>query len=347
MSIYVLGAPENYPVGVSLNNGFSTVLFNNAPFYLNSLIVYFTPSGGSATPLTLGVDYEPALLFNAATSELGSPVYGGISFVNTVLVGTVSVQYAPLGFGYTITPSQIQSIEANVLFEPYLDLWENTVPGYTTFPKTPLAVNIETQHGVNAVITAINALASTLTLLPAHTSVFNFNNHVAATNNPHIENALTLGIGNVPNWGVATSADIVNKAITGFVTPAALAGAVGSVSPKASATNLGMVELNTGSAGAPDGLDASKVLTAAGLEALLTNGYINISSLTNNQQAAVQFSPFPIPYPITWRGVVCNNFADLVAQVQIATGISPLTSCAKTGSFYFPNQFNLTGFTGL
>ena len=347
MTIYVLLTPEIYPVAVNETTGLSTVLFNNGPFYLSTLSVTFTPTVGTSIVLVLGVDYVPILLFNAATAELGVPIYGGIGLVNTALLGTISVQYAPLGLGYSINALQIAAIEANPEIELYTALWENTVPNYITFPKTPLAVNVETQYTISAVNTALTTLTTTIATLPAHNSVFNFNNHIAAIDNPHLDTALEIGLGNIPNWPVGMVTDVVNAIPNKFVTPAAIAGSVNTVAPKASVVLAGVVELNTGASGASDGVDASKVLTSAGLETLLLNGELNVTNLTNNQLEIIQFSPFPIVYPLTFNAVVCNNFSDLVKQVQIATGLSPLMACAKTGSFYFPNRFNVSSIPGL
>ena len=348
MTIYALLSPETYPVAVSEVTGLSTILFNNGPFYLSTLTVSFIPTGSTTSvPLTLGVDYEPILLFNAATSVLSTPVYGGIGIVNIALVGVITVQYAKLGLGYGITPIQLAEINANPAIELYTSLWENVIPNYVTFPEIPLVSNIETQYSISSVNAKIDDITSSLTTLPAHLSVFNFNNHIAATDNPHLDNAVELGISNIPNWTIGIATDVISATGNKFVTPAAIAGAVNVVVPKATSSNLGVVELNLGGGGAEDGIDASKVLTAAGLETLLLSGNLNVTPLTNNQQTVARFSPFPIPYPITWNGVVCNNFADLLNQVQIATGISPLSACAKTGEFYFPNRFNLTGFVGL
>ena len=348
MTIHALLSPETYPLAVNAISGLSTVLFNNGPFYLSTLTVSYTPVGSStSTTLLLGVDYEPVLQFNAATSELGVPVYGGIGLVNPALTGTITVQYATLGYSYSINSLQISAIQADASIELYTALWENTVPDYIPFPKIPLAVNIETQFGISSVNSVLNEIASTLTTLPANLSVFDFNNHIATTDNPHLDNAVELGVGLIPNWIVGTEADVIANATNKFVTPAAIIGSVNVVAPKASTTLPGVVELNIGTSGVQDGEDPSKVLTAAGLSLLLLNGDINVTNLTNNQLTAVVFNPFPIPYPFTWNSVVCNNFADLVKQVEIATGISPLMACAKTGTFYFPNNFNLSSFTGL
>ena len=347
MSIYALIAPEVYSVSPNLNTGLNYVLFNNGPFYLNTLTVSFTPVGsGSSVNLALGTDYAPVLLFNAATAGLGLPVYGGIGLINANLVGLLHVQYAPLGLGYSITQAQINAIQANNTIDPYDSTWETTVPNYQAFPQLPLAINTSTPFTMDAVNARINYLSSSIGGIPPANSVFNLNNHNSSNNNPHLENPQALGVGNVPNWGVAVSSDIVSKVTNKFVTPASIAGAVNVIAPKATTTFNGVVELNVG-ASAADGSDSTKVLTAAGLATLLANGNLNTNNITNNQQVVVKFNPFPIPWPFTWNGAVCNNFSDLVAQVQLATGISPITACAKTGQFWFPNGFSLSGYTGI
>ena len=60
-----------------------------SPFYLNNLIVIHVQTDGSKKVLTEGIDFYPALQYVAATRSIGREIWGGISFTNKNIQGTV------------------------------------------------------------------------------------------------------------------------------------------------------------------------------------------------------------------------------------------------------------------
>lgn len=336
---------ENYSLVPNLSTAQNYLVFDNAPYYLGSLSLSITATAkstslvtiGVLTPLVLGVDYFPAFLFNSATGELKQSIYGGVSFVDPLLAGAVQATYSPLGNGYTVTSGQVQAIYTNPTLYPLSTLWEVATTAQPYAETTPL-VNTQVQTKMTAVTAAVTTLAATLTNVPAKPSVFNYANHIADQNNPHLDTALSAGLGNVPNWSTGTASDITaGTSGVKFVTPAAVAATVNTVVPNATNTAIGKAALNIGTS-LNDNINNVDALTAGGLVYLLQNGLLSaFQNVQNNQRTAVGFTPAPLVYPTRWGGVVCNCYADLVAAVQSSTGISPLTYSATRNLVYFPH----------
>ena len=331
----------------NIGNKQNYLIFNTAPFLLDSLTITGTISSktfsglpiGSSTPLVLGVDYFPALQFNQATFELGQPVYGAISFVDPLLEGSVTLNYSALGNGYTLTGPQLTAVNDLDIPSPQTTLWEDVIPSIVPFPIQNIAFNASVPKGISDLSAAVSALTTAITAVVAKPSIFNFNNHIADTNNPHFETALELGVGNVPNWRVGIAADVIaGNVIDVFVTPEAVAESVNTVVPAATGTSVGKVALNLGAA-AGDGTNNTDALTAGGLVYLISNSLIpELLLVMDDQRHAVTFTPNPISYPATWNGVTCNNFSDLVAAVSAYTGIVNLTYSAALATIYFPHS---------
>lgn len=322
----------------------------NAPFYLDTLTVSIVATAkttssiplGVSTPLVLGIDYFPGFQFIQATAEQEQPVYGAICLVDAGLRGALSISYGALGNGYSVTNAQILQI-TTAAADPLSTTWEQAIPGILDYPSTTINYQQSQPVGLTAVVNAINAMVASLGGLVSRPSVFNFNNHINdTTGNPHGLTALQLGVGNVPNWSVASAADVIagtNARL--FVTPAAVAGSVSSVVPQASGLVFGKAMLNLGTLPG-DNIDNTKALTAGGLVSMINAGsLVTFSNLQNNQRQAGQVTPFPIVYPAQYNSTTCWNFLDIVNAVQSLTNISPLTYNPATGIIWFPHNVTL------
>lgn len=338
---------ENYTLVPNTTTQKNYILVTNAPYLLSTLTVSITATAksisgvslGVSTPLVLGVDYYPAFLFNQATASLKVPVYAGISFTDPLLAGALEVSYQPIGYGYSITSTQINAVYANSTIDPVITLLEDAVPGLVEFPVIPTLYNAETQSKLSDVSLAVAAITTAIATLSPKTSIFNYANHINDTHNPHFDTALEIGLGNVPNWTVGTSSDILAGTATQmFVTPASVANSTNLIVPAATSTVLGTAALNLGNA-VGDATNNTDALTANGLVYMLVNNLLPVfSTLRNNQRNTVSFSPKPIVYPTKWNNVICNNFSDLVIAVQDFTHIYPLTHNAATASIVFPHS---------
>jgi hypothetical protein len=284
----------------------------------------------------MGIDWEPSLRFASATAELGAPVYYAISFMDPVLAGTVTITGTTADAAYAPTSPQITAFAAGGL-DPLVTHWEKFFNITTPYPSTTLTYQTTNAQYASSLVTALTSIQATLTG-GSSTSIFDFSNHTTNTNNPHVVTPTQLSLDAVPNWTTGTVADVVAANASAFVTPAAAAGAVGSVIAQATPTVPGYFKLNQGGI-AGDDSNALKALTAAGLVALITSGTANaVNAYFNKPRQAVQFSPFPITYPARWRSVDYSRFTDLVAAVSAYTNISPLMYSDALGTIWFPNS---------
>ena len=311
-----------------------------APYYVDSLSVSIVATAkswcgaqiGVSTPLVMGIDWEPSLRFESATAELGAPVYYAISFIDTSLAGTVTVNGNTADASYAPTAAQITQF-TNSGKDPLVTNWETYFKITTPYPSTNLSYSTTNAQKITAVISAINAFSSNVAN-GGKTSIFNFNNHIGNAANPHITTASIIGLGAVPNWTTGTVSDIVNGNATAFITPYSAFNAVTALLTQATNTTYGSYLLNNGSSD----VDANKALTAAGLVALISSGTANaINAYFNKPKTAVQFSPFPIAYPAKWKGTNYTTFSDLVSAVKTFTGISNLVYSDPLGTIWFPN----------
>ena len=337
----LVGSLETY--NLQQSDKYNYVVFNNAPFFIDSLTITYTASNSNTSvSLTLGVDYFPAFLFIEGTAKTGYGVYGGIDLIDSTLAGTITVSYANANVGYGLTSNQINSMYNSGL-EPLKDDWLTayeliTTSNYVDIPEQVLYFNPNTPENIVDVNNNVNLLAETISSLNPSTSIINFDLHIANTNNPHLDNAAELGLDKVPNWKVGTSDDIVNGNKNLFVTPNALANAVSSVVPVATDLIKGKVLLNNGDTLPSDASNDSKVLTANGLLTILNSEDLNLfQSVNDNQRVVVQIAPFPLLYPVTYNNTIINTFSEFITQVQIVSGIYNLTASAKTGKIYFPH----------
>ncbi len=337
---------EPYLLSPNPSTGKNFVIFNNAPFKLSTLSLSVTATAkttsavslGVLTELELGVDFFPAFLFNQATAELGEPVYGGVLLVDGGLEGTLQATYSALGSQYVAQPTAISAIYGNDEIEPGAITWEEAIAGLPTFPHTPLNYDADALVTVVEVQEGVDALAVAVVADVDQKSIFNFYDHINISNNPHNLTAEDVDLGRVPNWSVGNAASVISGGSNAeFATPLALRDATITVFPVATSSLRGLLQLNLGTT-AGDPTNNTDGLTASGLIYMLENELIDSGAgLTDNQRQAVIFDPFPIPYPATWEGHVCNTFEQLVQAVEEETGIRNLTAHAATGTVYFPH----------
>lgn len=332
----------------------SYLIFTDGPFKLTSLVISIAASSksfsalplGVNTPLVMGRDYFPGLLFNSATAELGTPVYGAVSFVDPALAGTVTYSFSALDSAYQATGAQISQALSDNTFDPLISHWEDLAVTAAVFPQSTIFPNASVLSGIADVNAAIADMQSEAVASQSAKSIFDFDQHINDLNNPHNTVASVLGLSHVPNWSAGSPASVIAGGSTSeFVTPQSVSSAVVDVVPTASKTKAGLLQLNTGT-DPGDGGNQTDGLTAAGLLYLLSNGLLSTgATVIDCALQKVTFSPFPIVYPATWQGTVCNNFQELVQAVVASTGIINLTAHPVEGAIYFPHAVTVPDLT--
>lgn len=168
-----------------------------APFFRESLVVHLHPGGRR---LHEGVDYAPSHRFHDASLATGKPVFGSISFYDKTLAGVAELTYQTVGGPWTLNEEQILDILSNKLRNPRITTWEQIVDLPERFPVIDHEWDLDDMVGMTEVVESLAGIEAAL----RDTSGSNFVAHLADLNNPHQTTKAQVGLGNVPNFGIAT-----------------------------------------------------------------------------------------------------------------------------------------------
>lgn len=199
---------------VSLINGHTHlfVIPIDGPYYAESLFVKYTPVVGNARVLLPDVDYFPVFPYNEATRKINAPIFAGIEFIDLTLNGTVTYAYQTMGGIYNTTTGTIASIEAGFTGDPRFTTWESVV----TLPAVPTITHPWT-------VANVDDIANTVTELEKVGLVVHLRPKFLSTPGQEvfIPTPEEIGLGNVPNYPVATDQEAIEGAETqAFMTPA-------------------------------------------------------------------------------------------------------------------------------
>jgi hypothetical protein len=245
-----------------------------APFFggVGDLSIVYQPFSGSARTLAEGIDYTLAFQFIGASRACAKPIYGGISFLNNQLAGTLTLDYHTLGGTWTINQNEINRILADAITNTRVTAWEQVIDRPLLFPVVDHPWNLTDLVGAKEVVQGIQDLGVAIAARPSAVSPVGLEAHLADLANPHHTDKTQVGLGNVQNYPVATPEQVLaGQATNAYMTPALVALAVNNLVPtiaSASDTVNGTVQLNLGN-NANDPTNAVDALTAAGLNTLL------------------------------------------------------------------------------
>lgn len=320
---------------------------NNGPFFAESLTISATISAAGTTrnplntlvTLTPNVDYVPVLQFTSASENAGKPICVGILFLDPLLTATLALSYQNLGGPYDVSTMAAATLWTNKDFCPAAIDYETALGFTAQLPDYTPVFDAYAPKTYGAMLASLAELLTKANSASPAYSALNYNLHYNDTNNPHGVTAVQLQLDKVPNFGVATQADVAaatSRAL--FVTPYSVAQATKSTAnlPQASSTVRGQVMLNSGTT-ASDATDNVKALTSAAAVNLRNAGTSNaIKNLLTNGRKQFFFSPLPITYPCTFNGYGCCNFEELMTQVENYLQISNLASSESLGCFWTP-----------
>ena len=350
----------------NINSGlqnYCVVIPKQGPFFANSYTPVVTGAGipqpsivvsitGTSSThattttwsLTMWKDYIPILPFIEATSGIGLSIYGGILIKDPSIVGTISVTYQSLGGQHQVIQSLADAYTTGFITKPagddYASVFNFTNVDYSSselsFNKIDKNNLGSMRYYVGSVLTAIPSIVASSPLY--HTQ------HIGNYNNPHQDTAAGIGLGNVPNWTIATPQDIsAAVARNKFVTPAmaALAAKTSVSVPVGTTTVPGTVTLNSGTLA--DDNNPSKVLTAAALVSLAQSPNTQIGSFLLKKRKKYVLGTVPVPFPVTFNSYVCYNYADIATALKALTGLNIIQYSQKQGCFWLPYEISTTG----
>lgn len=184
-----------------------------APFFAESLSVTHVAADGTQTPLVLNVDYYEAFEFIGASKATEKPIYGGISFLNYSLTGSVKITYQTLGGSWTISEQEIIEILSDTLRNPRVTTWEMVANTPTIFPPIDHEWNLIDMVGVSELRDKLTDIEQAIIDRPA----------TVLAPPQAIPTKNTVGLGNVDNFSTASDVEAEEgNSATLFVTPRGL-----------------------------------------------------------------------------------------------------------------------------
>lgn len=178
-------------------NDYYFIIPHAAPFFVSSLKVVLTSTNRA---LVEGDDYQVGHLFIEAMESTGRPIAGSIRFMKPTIVGQVKLTYRTIGGPWGFSDQAILRELSNKQLNPLTRSWGDIDTLPYAFPPLPHDQRIDTLVGSDKINETLNKIADILEATAEGTSKSHIDDH----NNPHQVNKIQIGLGNVPNFAMAT-----------------------------------------------------------------------------------------------------------------------------------------------
>lgn len=170
-----------------------------APFFVDSLVVKNAANNQAYVP---GKDYQVGHLFIEAMNSTGRPIAGSIRFMRDTIQGQVLLTYRTVGGDWGFDDAAILRELANKQLNPLTRSWGDIAPLPYSFPPLPHDQRVDSLVGSDEINKTLEDIAKILEAANAETS----QSHLTNYNNPHRVTAAQVGLGNVPNYRMASDA---------------------------------------------------------------------------------------------------------------------------------------------
>lgn len=168
-----------------------------APFFVDSVKVL---NAATMQPYVEGDDYQLGHQFIEAMDSTGRPIAGSIRFMRPTITGQVLVTYRTLGGPWGFSDQAIMRELSNKLVNPLIRSWGDIDPLPYSFPPLPHDQRIDTLIGSKQLNETLENIAAILEATAEGATA----SHLVDFNNPHRVNKQQVGLGNVPNFAMAT-----------------------------------------------------------------------------------------------------------------------------------------------
>lgn len=168
-----------------------------APFFVDSVQVL---NAATMQPYVEGDDYQLGHQFIEAMDSTGRPIAGSIRFMRPTITGQVLVTYRTLGGPWGFSDQAIMRELSNKLVNPLIRSWGDIDPLPYSFPPLPHDQRIDTLIGSKQINDTLVNIAAILEASAEGST----ESHLNDFNNPHRVNKQQVGLGNVPNFAMAT-----------------------------------------------------------------------------------------------------------------------------------------------
>ncbi|ABY63045.1 tail protein [Pseudomonas phage 201phi2-1] len=168
-----------------------------APFFVDSVKVL---NAATMQPYVEGDDYQLGHQFIEAMDSTGRPIAGSIRFMRPTITGQVLITYRTLGGPWGFSDQAIMRELSNKLVNPLIRSWGDIDPLPYSFPPLPHDQRIDTLIGSKQINDTLIHIAEIMEATAEGTT----QSHLNDFNNPHRVNKTQVGLGNVPNFAMAT-----------------------------------------------------------------------------------------------------------------------------------------------
>lgn len=312
-----------------------------APFFADSFRLSHYSAAGVLVDLVAGVDYVAVMEQTQLSKLCAAKVYSGINVLRSDVRGAVFLNYQTLGGSFGVDHQAMLEDLARVSHDSRFVAWDAVTGKPVYFPVTEHYLSIqEDTIGFAGLVAALEGLRGALSNL-SETDVVTLNAHILSLSNPHTTTKLQVGLGNVQNYPLASLGEAAaGTSSQRYLTPKTARIAIDSNLPHAADNTAGVFYLNLGEM-IGDDTDSTKPLTGLGVVNMLISPVDNALNLLfasgiNQAEQTAQVSPFPMVFPLWWKGQQFATFSALASAVRSYTGILNLRYKASLGTFYFP-----------
>lgn len=184
---------------------FYFIIPHAAPFFVDSLKVFNVATGARYVE---DVDYLIGHRFVEAMNSVGRPIAGSIRFMRMDIVGQVRLEYRTIGGNWGFSDVDILRELANKRLNPLIRSWGDIGVLPYSFPPMIHDQPLNQIVGSKELNLSLTRIADILEATAAGTSA----SHITNYQNPHRVTATQVGLGNVPNFKMATDVETLAAA---------------------------------------------------------------------------------------------------------------------------------------
>lgn len=189
------------------------------PYFADSLDIIYRDAANNQVALREGVDWVHSFWFIGASRACAKQVYGGITFLNTKLTGSVRISYQTIGGEFVLDDQAISEILGERIHNPLITSWEVIANVPKVFPPEPHEWNLVDMVGAKDVNDSIQEIVQLL----RQKSGASLDSHLQDFNNPHNVNRQQVGLGNVMNYPIVSLIDAgTSTSNAHYTTPASV-----------------------------------------------------------------------------------------------------------------------------
>jgi len=212
---------EEHTIAAVSGRDFNVFIPKFGPFFNDVASLVVTNSSG--VELVMGADWWPVYKFQAASRQTAKDIYAGIMLANRDFSGLVKVTYQTLGGEWSVDLDAIALRLAQISSDPRTTTYEEIQNLPATFPPIDHVFDLENLRTSADILDALYAIAYAIGAETGGSLAV----HLLDKNNPHSVSAAQIGLGQVSNYGLATTTEAeLGEVNTKYMTPALTKAAI-------------------------------------------------------------------------------------------------------------------------